>query len=51
MRFRDKIARAVLLFAVMIASERYLGRMVYAIRNSPMDKDARDLVDRSMRPE
>lgn len=51
MQLRDRIARFMLFAAVLVASDRYVGRMIHAIRTAPMDKKARAFVERSMAPE
>ncbi|UWQ59986.1 hypothetical protein K3722_07615 [Leisingera caerulea] len=51
MRLRDRIARRMLFAAILVASDRYVGRMIHAIRTAPMDEKTRALVERSMRPE
>lgn len=51
MHWRDRIARRLIFLAMIIATDRYVGRLIHAIRTTPMDQNIKDLIDRSLRPE
>lgn len=49
--FRNKVARALLAMAFLVATDRFVGRMIHAIRETPLDEATQKVVDNAMRPD